>query len=141
MSCAGPKETSEADQQAIEAAIRSYLPKFAQAYATGDVGLLEGLAAAKEISSLDRRIRELAEEEGRVVVPNFRDLQVEQIRVWGHSNAFATTLEEWDLVVAAAGSMHELSRVEGQRNRVRYQLQREEASWTIMYRTTESTFE
>lgn len=138
--CAGSGEgAKEADRQAIEATIRAYLPKFAQAYATGDVSQLGELAVPKEISSLDRVIRELAEQEGRVVVPTFRDLQVEQITVWSYSNAFATTLEEWDLRVLAAGSRTELSRVNGQKTRVKYQLQRRDDRWMILYRSTTDT--
>jgi hypothetical protein len=137
--CAEPG-VSEEDRQAIEETIRAYLPKFAEAYATGDASVLDGLAAPKEVSSLQRRIREL-EEEGRVIRPTPVDLTVEQVTVWGYSNAFATTLEEWDLVVLATGSERELSRDDGQQNRVRYQLQRQDDGWWVLYRTTEITFE
>ena len=59
------------------AALELYLPRLGQAYATGDLEPLEGLAAQKEIAAIAKRINDLAEQ-GRVLEPTFRQVTIEE---------------------------------------------------------------
>lgn len=140
VSCIAGESLPPADEAAIGAAMEEYLPRLATAYATGDLEVLRGVAAEKEIAGLEKRIRDLLAE-GRIVEPTFKSVQVEQIDIWSHSNAFVTTLEVWDLAVYASGSHRLLSQELGQRNRVKYQLKRQDDGWRVLYREIETTFD
>ena len=139
--CSDPDQVAAEDHQAIEHLLEDYLPRLSQAYRTGNLEVLRGVAAEKEIASLFRRIGELANSEGRTVVPTLQSFEVEEVTIWNHSNAFVTTLEVWDLQVLATGSEKLLSEAIGQRNRVRYQLKRRDQGWQVLYRGIEATFE
>lgn len=139
--CENTEEVTPEDEAAIEALLADYLPKMASAYADGDLEVLRGLAAEKEIATLYKRINDLMNQEGRVVVPTLQSFEIEQITIWNYSNAFVTTLEVWDLEVLAAGTDQRLSGVEGQRNRVTYQLKRRDEGWEVLYRAIQTTFE
>lgn len=141
-SCGGQSEANaEADRAQIEQLLRDYLPKMGQAYETGDFAPLQGLAAEKEIAVLKKHIGDLFDQEGRLVEAELVDLQIEQIRSVSYSIALVTTLETWNLRVKPIGSEQVLSAVENQRNRVRYQLEREDDRWKVLSRNREATFE
>ena len=123
----------EADRAAIQKLLEGYLPALANAYATGKVDGLTPFAAQKEILSTQKRIDDLAQE-GRALRPNFKQLTVEAIDGYQHSNAYVKTVEVWDLKVVAAGSERLISEQLDQHNRVTYQLKRTDAGWTILYR-------
>lgn len=127
-------DRAAADKFQIGQSLELYLPLLGQAYATGDVSMLAGRAAEKEISRIKRRIEDLSYQ-GRTLVPTFKTLTVEEVRIWNNSNAFVTTLETWDLVVYASGSDTVLSEARDQPNRVKYQLKREGEQWRILFRT------
>lgn len=139
--CQDTENVSPEDEAAIEQLLTEYLPKMASAYATGELEVLRGLAAEKEMATLYKRINDLMNNEGRVVVPTLDSFEIEQITIWNYANAFVTTLEVWNLEVQAAGSEQVLSSVEGQRNRVTYQLKRREDRWQVLYRAIQTTFE
>ena len=102
--CQDINKVSPEDETAIEQLLADYLPKMARAYATGDLEVLRGIAAEKEIATLYKRIGDLMNNEGRVVEPTLLSFEVEQITIWNYANAFVTTLEVWDLKVLASGS-------------------------------------
>lgn len=137
----GAGANAEVDRAEIEQLLREYLPRMGAAYATGDFTPLQGLAAQKEISVLRKHIGDLWEQEGRLVEAELIDLQIEQVRSVSYSIALVTTLETWNLRVKPIGSEQVLSEVENQRNRVRYQLEREDAGWKVLSRNREATFE
>lgn len=137
----GQETVSDADREAIRATLAEYLPRMAEAYATGNVEVLRGVAAEKEVAIIYKKVSDLMNEEGRVVEPTLRDFVIEDVTVWNHSNAFATTLETWDFRVLVSGSDTVTSQVDGQRNRVKYQLKRRPEGWQVLYRTIEATFE
>ena len=68
-------------------------------------------------------------------MPTFRQVTVEDVNVWNYSNAFVTTLEVWDLQILAVGTEEVLAEELAQRNRVKYQLKREEDHWRVLFRT------
>ena len=123
----------EAAKAEVEAAIRAYLPKLAEAYSTSNTEPLKGLAVDKEIARVSLRINELYDE-GKIYRPEFKEITIEGISVWRYSNAFATTVEVWDVSSFALGSDVKLSEVADQRNRVKYQLKRKDTGWVVLYR-------
>ena len=68
-------------------------------------------------------------------------MKLERVKVWRHVNAYATTLEVWDLQVVAEGTDVVLSEVYNQSNRVKYQLKRRDDSWIVLFRQIEDTFQ
>ncbi len=123
----------EVDYQEIESTIREYLPKLAEAYATGNIVPLKPLTVEKEIARIRFRAQELADG-GKVYEPDFKEMTVENISVWRYANAAVTTLEVWDVRSYAIGSHTLLSEVTDQRNRVKYQLKRKDHGWVVLYR-------
>ena len=131
--CTPAEQQQELDREAIEAALETYLPRLGDAYATGELAPLEGLAAQKEIAAIEKRISDLAEQ-GRVLEPTFRELTIEEATVFNYANAYVTTVEVWDLRSLALGSRQVLAEDVGQRNRVKYQLKREGEGWKVLFR-------
>jgi len=138
--CGSDSVASVEDEAAIRSAIEAYLPQLAEAYKRGDASVLEGFAAEKEIAGLDKRIRDMLAE-SREIHPTFKSVIVEDAHVWSAANAFATTLEVWDLRVMASGTDRVLSEAIDQRNRVKYQLKKVDGAWIVLFRELESTFE
>ena len=139
--CSASDEVSPADEQAISESLAQYLPGMANAYATGDLEPLRGIAAEKEIATLHKKINDLMNEEGRIVEPTLRGFDIEDVTIWSYSNAFVTTLETWDFRVLASGTDTVTSEVDGQRQRVKYQMKRRDEGWQVLYRVIETTFE
>lgn len=118
----------------IQANLEVYLPLLGEAYATGNLELLREWVVEKEIARVRKRLDDLAAQ-GRRLVPTFRQITVEDVHVWNYSNAFVSTLEVWDLQILAVGTENVLTEELGQRNRVKYQLKREEDHWRVLFRT------
>ncbi len=133
VACSSSEKRQEVDTESIAAALEAYLPLLGQAYATGDLTPLEGLAAQKEIAAVEKRISDLADQ-GRVLEPIFRELTIEEATVFNYANAYVSTVEVWDLRSLATGSREQLAEDIGQRNRVKYQLKREGDSWRVLFR-------
>ena len=134
LGCGPSPRRQAADREAIHAMLSAYLPKLAEAYATGDAQTLKPLAAEKEISSVAKRIGDLADQ-GRVLKPSLRSFTIEAVEIWNATNAYVTTVEIWDLHVYASGTDTQLSQELEQSNRVKYQLKRENGQWFVLYRT------
>lgn len=139
-SCGDTETVSPEDEIAIASLLGAYLPRLADAYRTGNLGILEDLASEKEIAELDKRISDLAEQ-GRDVRPTLESFDIEDVTIWSYSNAFVTTIEVWDLEVFATGTDRLLSEVEDQRSRVKYQLKRRDEGWLVLYRQIVTTFD
>jgi len=135
VSCGGATSESEeeTDRDQIQTMLEAYLPLLAQAYSTGDLSALEPYAAQKEVSSIHKRVEDLALQ-GRSLEATLRSVTIEQVKTWNYSNAYVTTHEVWDLVVYATGSDQILAEELEQPNRVKYQLKREDDSWRILFR-------
>ncbi|MEM7350276.1 MAG: hypothetical protein AAF657_05690 [Acidobacteriota bacterium] len=130
----------EVSRQEIETVLREYLPKLGQAYAQRDTSILEGLAVPKEMARIDLRTEEL-KAAGRVYEPEFKEVTVEDVSVWNHSNAFVTTFEVWDVRSYTLGTHYLVNESLGQRNRVKYQVKRKDDSWVVLYRELDQTFD
>lgn len=139
VACGGATVTDE-DRSQVESTLRAYLPLLSEAYESGNIEPLRELAAERELARVFTRVSELADE-GKVVEPTFRELTLEDVQIWNHSNAFATTVEVWDLRVFPTGSSTVLSEELGQSNRVKYQLKRRGEQWQILARELEQTLE
>ena len=124
----------EAAKQELQETLEQYLPLLAEAYAGGDLEPLRPWAAEKEMARIYKRVEELAAQ-GRTLVPTFRQVTVEELNVWNYSNAYATTLEVWDLEVYASGTEEILSQEYEQSNRVKYQFKRDDDRWRVLFRT------
>jgi len=135
ISCGGASSESDeaAERERIQATLEAYLPLLGQAYSTGDLSPLDPYAAQKEVSSIRKRVEDLAMQ-GRTLEATLRSVTVEDFKVWNYSNAYVTTHEVWDLVVYATGSDQILAKEYEQSNRVKYQLKREDDSWRILFR-------
>lgn len=132
--CGPSEEQEQVDRDEIQAVLESYLPILGEVYATGDLSLLEGWAAEKEIARIHKRVEDLSFQ-GRRLVPTFLSLTVEDSNVWNYSNCYVTTLEVWNLEVRATGTEQVLSTQLEQPNRVKYQLKREDGRWRVLFRT------
>lgn len=139
--CGEPSaEEVAADKEEIEAFLREYLPKLAEAYESGDASALEPYAAAKEQASVERRARELAKS-GEVLAPVLDSVEVEDVRTWQAVNAYVTTVEQWDIRTYATGTDNVVREQLDQVNRVQYQLKREGGRWRVFWREIQTTFE
>ncbi len=135
--CGDPEVKAAAERQEIQSTLEAYLPKLAEAYATGTSYPLYGLAAEKEMSVVEKWVREVRQG-GREIHATFHGLTIEDVTSWGHANAYVTTLESWTVKLYSGGGQHELSSEERQ-DRVRYQLKRGENGWLVLYRQRQDT--
>ena len=133
VACASPEEKRQVDTESIAAALEVYLPLLGQAYSTGNLTPLKGLAAQKEIAAIAKRISDLADQ-GRILDPIFREVTIEEATIFNYANAYVSTVEVWDLRSLATGSREQLAEDIGQSNRVKYQLKREGESWRVLFR-------
>jgi hypothetical protein len=139
--CGEPSaEDTAEDREAIQAFLEEYLPKLAEAYRTGEVAALDPFAAAKEQEKVARRVQELAKT-GEVLAPVLESVQVEDVTVWNEVNAYATTVEIWDVRTYALGTERVVREQLAQANRVKYQLKRSGGRWRVFWREVERTYE
>ncbi len=134
LGCGSAEEKEAADLESTAAALEVYLPKLGEAYKSGSVDVLEGLAAPKEMARIDKRIQELIDA-GRTLEPEFLELTVEKVDVWGYANAFVNTVEVWNIRSYATGTHTLVAEDLAKSNRVKYQFKREGDQWLVLYRT------
>lgn len=138
--CGSSKESRAVDRQEIQAFLQDYLPKLAEAYRTGNTEPLAPYAAVKERAAIEKRVADLAKT-GEVLAPTLKSVQIEDVTVWSVVNAYVTTLEVWDIRTYAAGSDNVVRQALDQRNRVKYQLRREDGRWRVFWRQLEKTYD
>lgn len=131
--CQSRAEREALDQAAIAAFLDEFLPVLGAAYASGDIETLRPYAAEKELARIQSLVSELADQ-GRYLAPEFRQLTVEDARLWNNSNAFVTTLEVWDVHLHALGSGELLAEEPDKAYRVKYQLKHDGGSWRVLFR-------
>ncbi len=61
--------------------------------------------------------------------------------MWSVANAYVTTVEVWDIRTYAAGSDNVVRQALDQRNRVKYQLRRENGRWRVFWRQLVKTYD
>ena len=133
LACGPSPERREAEQRAIEQAVRAYLVEMAEAYRAEDAARLEGVATRREVSGLERRLQDLGAE-GRRLEAALDEAVIEEINRYDATNATVRTVEVWDLRVVDRGSGTVLSESLDQRNRVAYHLVRERGKWLVLFR-------
>ena len=101
--CARMGPDPEVDNKEVEATLRAYLPELAEAYATGNVEGLKSLTVPKEIARIRHQADQLSDQ-GKVYVPEFKEVTIEKVTIFQHANAAVTTLEVWDVRSYALGS-------------------------------------
>ena len=134
LGCGDAEESAAADLESVERALEAYLPRLGEAYTSGNVDVLEGYAAPKEMARIAKRIDELYAK-GRTLEPEFLELTVEKVDVWGYANAFVNTVEVWNIRSYATGSHGSVGEDLEKSNRVKYQFKREGDQWLVLYRT------
>jgi len=131
--CQPSEEEVAEERDAIQAALEEYNERLSQAYAFADPSVLEGIAATREINSVRTNIARIAAE-GTRIVSDLKELTIEDLNHYQASNAYVQTFEVWDIQVQAVGSDEMISRDPAQRNRVRYQVKKEDGEWTVVWR-------
>ena len=134
VACSSGESGESSARQEIEQMLGEYLPVLAEAYSEDDPLRLSEWVAEKEVARVHKRIEELAAQ-GSMLKPTFQSVTVEDVKIWGNANAFVTTVEVWDLRSVAVGSDQLIQEVEGQVNRVRYQLKKDQGRWRVLFRT------
>lgn len=132
-----PPEEAKAE---IQAMLEEYLPKVGQAYRESDSSVLEEYVVPKERARTEKRLAEL-EAQGVVYDPELVSVTVEDVSIWNYSNAFASTLEVWNVRSTTLSGDQVLQEKPGQRNKVKYQLKQEEGRWKVLYRELSEVLE
>ncbi|MEM8994258.1 MAG: IMS domain-containing protein [Acidobacteriota bacterium] len=131
--------SEEVSQAEIQTMLEAYLPVLGTAYGERNPKLIEEWAVPKERARIQLRIEELTAK-GQVYEPIFQSVTVESVSVWNYSNAYASTVEVWDVSAYTLGSNKQLvNQSLGQRSRVKYQLKRKDDGWVVLYRELEQT--
>jgi len=130
--------SQEVSQSEIQTMLEAYLPVLGQAYAERNPSLIEDFAVPKEQSRIQLRIDELTAR-GQIYEPIFKSVTVESVSVWNYSNAYASTVEVWDVSAYTVGSKQLVNQSLDQRSRVKYQLKRKDDGWVVLYRELEQT--
>lgn len=133
VACGENPEGSEETRAEIRQLLDAYLPRLGEAYKNEDATAVDGLAAAREVASIEKRLRDIAME-GRRLEPTFRSVAIEEIKIWSYANAYVTTNEVWDIRTFAGGTATMLTEQLDERNRVKYQLKKIDGEWTVLGR-------
>lgn len=119
----------------IDAVLRAYYPKLAEAYAEGDPFRLEGYAVQKEIAAVALQIKN-NDERGERIHSTLEQFTIESLTV-DRTTVFVNTLEVWDIERRALGSDVVLRAYPGLRYKVRYQIKKENEQWRVFFRVSE----
>lgn len=134
LACSPSEEASGDARAEVEQLLAEYLPRLPEAYRTGDLAPLEGLASPREMDRIESLILDRAQE-GQVVDPELKSFEIEQFDLYQHSNAYLTTREVWDLRLRAAGSDRLIHEELAKPDRYRYQVRRQDGGgWRILSR-------
>jgi len=135
--CGPSAEKIEVQRSEVESDLAEFLPLLAKAYSDGDIETLRGHAAEKELARITKRVQELADQ-GKVLIPKFHSVTVESVNAWSQNQAFATTVEVWDLKLYALGAdLRLLSETVQESTRVKYQIRHDGERWRVMARQIE----
>jgi hypothetical protein len=138
LGCGGGEPAGDAaDEQAIRATLEGYVEGLGEAYRQRDASALGDVAVPKEVASVGRLIDEQAAR-GQYWDADLQQMTVEEITPWNVSNAFATTLEVWDVRLRAIGTDALVREAPGQSQRVKYQLKRIDGRWQVLFREVQN---
>lgn len=131
--CRPAEEDVAVEEEAIRAVIARYADLLSQAYAFTDASLLEPVASQREQAAVEVNIRQLAQR-GQRIATDLKEMQIEDIGMSDLDNAYVQTFELWEIRVMDLGSERVVSVDPNQRNRVRYQLKRQDGVWRVLWR-------
>jgi hypothetical protein len=131
--CRPDEQEVAVEEEAIRDVIGRYADLLSQAYAFTDSSLLEPVASQRERAAVEANIRQLADQ-GQRIATDLKDLQIEEIGMSDLANAYVQTFETWEIRVMDLGSERVISVDADQRNRVRYQLKRQDGVWRVLWR-------
>ncbi len=126
-------EEQAADRREVLETLKGYLALLSEGYATGNLEPMRELAAEKEVAMVSKQVSEYMAL-GLVVDAQLREITLEDLTVWSVNNAYATTVEVWDLRKKVMGTERLLSEALGRSHRVKYQLKRRPEGWQVLYR-------
>ncbi len=127
-----PQEVA-ADKQEVRKVIEDYAARLSHAYAFTDASGLKQVASQREVASVQRNLGAMAAR-GQRLATDLKELEIEQLDMSDRNNAYVQTFEVWDIEVMDLGSERVISRDQAQRNRVRYQLKRQDGRWRVLWR-------
>lgn len=131
--CRPQPEEIAVEEEAIQAALRTYASRLSQAYAFTDATLLESIASQREIAAVQRNVESLAAQ-GQRIATDLKEMSIEELTMSDLDHAHVQTFEVWEIRVMDLGSERVISVDPDQRNRVRYQLEREAGEWRVLWR-------
>lgn len=131
--CRPAEEEVAIEEEAIRGVIDRYADLLSKAYAFTDSSLLEPVASQREQAAVEVNIRQLAER-GQRIATDLKEMQIEDIGMSDLDNAYVQTFELWEIRVMDLGSERVVSVDPNQRNRVRYQLKRQDGEWRVLWR-------
>ncbi len=126
-------EEQAADRELVLATLKSYLALLSEGYATGNLEPMRQLAAEKEVATVAKLVSDYARQ-GMRIDAQLKEITLEDLTVWSSNNAYATTVEVWDLRKRVVGTDRLLSEALGRTHRVKYQLKRRAEGWQVLYR-------
>jgi len=135
--CGPSEEKVEIQRSDVEADLGEFLPLLAASYSDGNVERLRPYTAEKELARITLRVQELAAE-GKVLAPEFQSVTVESVNAWSANQAFATTVEVWQIRLYTIGAERRLiTEVPPESSRVKYQIRFDGERWRVMARQIE----
>ena len=135
----GPERAEEqaVDRELVLETLKSYLALLSEGYATGNLEPMRQLAAEKEVATVAKLVTDYARQ-GMRIDAQLKEITLEDLTVWSTNNAYATTVEVWDLRKRVVGTDRLLSEALGRTHRVKYQLKRRAEGWQVLYREARS---
>ncbi len=131
--CQASVEEQAIDRQQVLETLKDYLGLLSEGYSTGDLEPMRRLAAEKEVATVAKLVGDYAAK-GMRIEAQLKEITLEDLTVWSANNAYATTVEVWDLRKRDVGTDRLLSEALGRRHRVKYQLKRRPDGWQVLYR-------
>jgi hypothetical protein len=131
--CRPDEQEVAVEEEAIRAVIDRYADLLSQSYAFTDSSLLEPVASQRERAAVETNSRQLADR-GTRIATDLKELEIEDIGMSDLDNAYVQTFELWEIRVMDLGSERLISIDPNQRNRVRYQLKRQDGVWKVLWR-------
>jgi hypothetical protein len=118
------------EQEAVEAAVRTYLDSLAAAYSSLDVTVMTEHATGAEIVSVQEVIRTLVSSGDRIDA-SLLSVEVENLMIFRGVNATARTLEVWEVIRYDAFTGEEKARNQASIQKGLIQLRLRDGRWMV----------
>ncbi len=127
-----------AERAAVEPVVRAFVEALARAYAELDAGGLAGLGAPRLLEDARRDI-ELLRAGGVRLAPRLVSLEISDLKVLRHANAYAACTEVWDTTRFDAFTGEQVGRDPASTLHSHIQLKLVSGAWLVLYREVEET--